>query len=120
MKSHRLGPHSRRHRLAFLDRRTYEAKLVEGFRAELIAHCGGAPNIVQAEIIERCCWVKLRCVLMDSKVNPGQFTQQDSNCYLAWASTLARLMARLDGGSEPEAAGDGLAAIHARLSETAA
>lgn len=120
MKSRRLGPHSRRHRLGFLDRRTYEAKLVESFRSDLIAHCGGAPNIVQAEIIERCCWVKLRCVLMDSKVNPGQFTQQDSNCYLAWASTLARLMARLDGAAPEPADDSSLAAIHARLNETAA
>ncbi len=102
MKSRGLGPHSRRHRLGFLDGRTFEARLHRKFRAELIAHIGGAPSIAQAAIIERAAWVQLRLAMMDSKVASGDFTEQDSHVYLAWANTLGRLLARL--GLQPAAA----------------
>jgi hypothetical protein len=102
MKTRGLGPHSRRHRLGNLDRRTYEAKVFEGFRAELTEHVGGKPNIVQAALIERCAWVRLRLAMMDTKVASGDFTEQDSHVYLAWANTLARLLNRL--GLQPAAA----------------
>jgi len=102
MKSRGLGPHSRRHRLGFLDGRTFEARLHRKFRAELIAHVGGAPSIAQAAIVERAAWVQLRLAMMDSKVASGDFTEQDSHVYLAWANTLGRLLARL--GLEPQAA----------------
>jgi hypothetical protein len=102
MKTRGLGPHSRRHRLGNLDRRTFEGKLYEEFRAELVRHVGGAPNVVQTAIIERCAWVRLRLAMMDSKVASGGFTEQDSRVYLAWASTLARLLGRL--GIQPATA----------------
>jgi hypothetical protein len=102
MKSRGLGPHSRRHRLGFLDGRTFEARLHRKFRTELIAHVGGAPSIAQAAIIERAAWVQLRLAMMDSKVATGDFTEQDSHVYLSWANTLGRLLSRL--GLEPAAA----------------
>jgi hypothetical protein len=95
MKTRGLGPNSRRHRLGSLDRRTHEAKLFEAFRTDLIAHVGGSPSVVEAALIERCAWVRLRLAMMDSKVASGSFTEQDSAVYLAWANTLGRLLARL-------------------------
>jgi hypothetical protein len=95
MKTRRLLPNSRRHRLGNLDRRTHESKLFEAFRAELVEHVGGHPNVVQSAIIERAAWVRLQCAMMDGKLALGRFTEQDSNVYLAWANTLARLLSRL-------------------------
>jgi hypothetical protein len=123
MKSRGLGPHSRRHRLGFLDGRTFEARLHRKFRAELIAHVGGAPSIAQTAIIERAAWVQLRLAMMDSKVASGDFTEQDSHVYLAWANTLSRLLTRL--GLQPAAAKpmdpyDYAALLNARDAETAA
>jgi hypothetical protein len=102
MKSRGLGPHSRRHRLGHLDRRTHEGKLYDEFHAKLLEHVGGSPTVAQAAIIERACWVNLRCSMMDAKVATGDFTEQDSNVYLAWANTLRRLLDAL--GLEPAAA----------------
>jgi hypothetical protein len=101
MKTRGLGPHSRRHRLGNLDRRTFEGKLFAEFRADLVEHAGGSPNVVQTALIERCAWVRLRLAMMDSKVASGTFTDHDSRVYLAWSNTLSRLLARL--GLEPAA-----------------
>ena len=102
MKPRGLGPHSRRHRLGHLDRRTFEGKLFDEFRTRLLEHVGGAPTVAQVAIIERACWVNLRCAMMDGKVATGDFTEQDSNVYLAWANTLRRLLDAL--GLQPAAA----------------
>jgi len=102
VKNRGIGPHSRRHRLGNIDRRTFEAKLFDEFRAELVAHVGGSPNVVQGAIIERACWLRLRCAMLDAKLAEGSFTDHDSRTYLAWANTLSRLLARL--GLEPQAA----------------
>jgi hypothetical protein len=123
MKTRALGPHSRRHRLGNLDRRTSEAKLFDEFRTELTQHIGSAPNIVQSALIERCAWVRLRLAMMDSKVASGGFTEQDSRVYLAWANTLSRLLIKLalqPPVDKPPTAAEALAAIHARLREHAA
>jgi hypothetical protein len=76
--------------------------LFDDFRAKLLEHVGGSPTVTQAAIIERACWVNLRCVMLDSKVATGNFTEQDSHCYLAWANTLRRLLDAL--GLEPATA----------------
>jgi hypothetical protein len=102
MKSRGLGPHSRRHRPGYLDGRTFEARLYKQFRDDLIAHVGGTPSIPQIAIIERCAWIRVRLALMDTKIANGEMTEQDSHCYLAWANTLTRLLARL--GLEPAGA----------------
>jgi len=95
MKTRGLGPHSRRHRLGHLDGRTYEAKLYKQFRDDLISHVGGSPSIPQAALIERCAWLRVRLGLMDSKIASGDFTEQDSNVYPAWANSLGRLLDRI-------------------------
>jgi hypothetical protein len=101
MKTRGLGPHSRRHRLGYLDGRTFEARLYRQFRDDLITHVGGTPSIPQAAIIERCAWIRVRLALMDTKIASADLTEQDSHCYLAWANSLGRLLARL--GLEPTA-----------------
>jgi len=78
-----------------LDGRTYEAKLYNEFRADLITHVGGTPSIPQAAIIERCAWLKVRIALMDTKVAQGGMTEQDSRVYLAWVGLMGRLLTRL-------------------------
>ncbi len=123
MKSRGLGPHSRRHRLGFLDGRTFEARLHRKFRAELIEHIGGSPNVVQVAIIERACWLQLRCAMLDAKLAEGSFTEHDSRTYLAWSGALGRTLARL--GLQPAAAKpmdpyEYAAMINAEESETAA
>jgi hypothetical protein len=121
MKSRGLGPHSRRHRLGYLDGRTIEARLYKQFRDDLIAHVGGTPSIPQIAIIERCAWIRVRLALMDTKIADGDMTEQDSHCYLAWANTLARLLARF-GLVEPAGAApvDPVAALHAHVAARAA
>src|SRR4051812_22257008 len=102
MKTRRLRANSRPHRFANLDRRTAEGRLFDRFRRELVEHVGGQPNVVQAAMIERAAWVRLRLALMDEKILAGGMTDQDSVVYLAWANTLRRLLVSLS--VEPAAA----------------
>ena len=116
----RLGPYSKEIKLAKPDMRTREGRLLKQIRARLTEQVGGAPSYGQQALIERIAWLQLRCAALDQRIIDGSFTEFDSKTYLAWAATLARLLARLDVAL-PEPAGDGsLAAIHARLSERAA
>jgi hypothetical protein len=48
-----LGPRSRPHMLAKLDKRTKEGKALAELRDELTRHVGGAPSAVQRVLIER-------------------------------------------------------------------
>jgi len=58
---------------------------MEHFRRELTKHVGGNPSIVEVALIERCCWLQLRMAMLDKKIASGRdFTQIDSNTYLAW------------------------------------
>src|SRR5258708_4162290 len=94
--AHKIGPHSRPHNLARVDGRTREAKLLRRVRAELTEHVGGSPTAVQRMLIERCAWLSIRLAMLDKKIESGKdFTQVDSNTYLAWNNSLVRTMARL-------------------------
>jgi hypothetical protein len=101
MKAHNVGAYSKTNRLGSLDGRTAEGKLYREFREELIDHCGGNPNIIQAALIAQCARIKLRITLMDEKMQRN-LTEHDSRTYLAWANTLSRLLMRL--GINPAAA----------------
>lgn len=39
--------------------------------------------------------MRLRLALMDEKLLAGEMTDIDSRCYLSWANSLGRLLARL-------------------------
>jgi hypothetical protein len=105
MKSRNIGPYSRRHRLGYIDRRTHEGKLLEEFRADLVEHCGGAPNTIQSVLIERAARMQLRLAMMDSKVAAGDLHEHDSRVYLAWANTLRRTLVALGVQSATTATG---------------
>ena len=120
MKTRGLKPNSRRHRLGYLDGRTYEAKLYYRFREDLTAHVGGAPSITQSAIIERCAWIRVQLALMDAKIADGSLTEHDSRSYLAWANTLSRLLAKLGLDAPTAPKPDPMAAIRAALADEAA
>jgi hypothetical protein len=93
---HEIGPHSRQHNLAKLDGRTKEAAIMRRVRTELTQHVGGHPNAVQRALIERCAWLSLRLAMLDKKIASGkEFTEIDSNTYLAWNNSLARTLDKL-------------------------
>ena len=102
-----IGPYSRPHTLAKLDRRTREARLMQPTRAALVAHVGGRPTAVQAALIEQAVQLHLRIAAIDRKfTETGQQTDRDSRTYLAWANTYGRLLARLGLAATPAASRD--------------
>jgi hypothetical protein len=96
-----IGPYSRPHVLAKLDRRTAESQLLENVRKELTAHVGGRPDAVQASIIERIAMLTLHAALMDQKMleDSGEgavgMSKADVDKYLSWTNAIARLVAKL-------------------------
>jgi len=92
-----LGPHSRPARLAKVDGRTKEARLMQAVRADLIAHLGGSPSAVQNRLIDRAALLSLHIELFDRRAleSGGPLTERDSRSYLAYSNSLTRLLARL-------------------------
>src|SRR6267378_3778676 len=78
-----------------IDGRTRAGRIAKAFRADLIEHCGGSPNIIQREIIERCVFLQLKCSLMDAKICAGRDTEYDSKTYCAWSASLQRSLLKL-------------------------
>lgn len=95
MKSRNVGPHSRPHRLAALDGRTHEGKLFNEFRADLFEHVGPNATMTQRALIDRACWVHLKCCLMDQEIAAGTLSEIDAKMYLAWANTERRILGQL-------------------------
>jgi hypothetical protein len=99
-----IRPYSSPDRLAKLDGRTKESRLVRETRAELLRHVGPNPSVVQRALIEQLEQIKLRLAVMDRKfIKTGAQTDLDSRTYLAWANTYGRLLERL-GVKEPSPA----------------
>ena len=91
-----VGPHSAAGKLAKLDGRTREARLMRDTRRELVAHCGGSPSATQRQMIEQAVQLTLRLALMDAHFSDtGELTATDSKAYLGWSNALVRLLARL-------------------------
>jgi hypothetical protein len=89
METHALGPHSRPHMLAKLDRRTRESRMLVAVRAELTAHVGGRPSAVQRALIERAARLSLYIEAMDrDSMESGTMTERNSRQYLAWSNSL--------------------------------
>jgi hypothetical protein len=92
----KIGPYSGQFSLVKVDGRTKEAALIRDVRDELTRYVGGKPNVVERALIERCCWLSLRIALLDRKLASGHdFTQIDSNVYLAWVGSLRRTISCL-------------------------
>jgi hypothetical protein len=94
--TYRPGAHSRASALARIDYRTNEGLIVKRFRQQLMDHIGGSPNTIQAELIERSVWLKLRILLLDKKIaEQKEFTLPDGNYYLSWVGHLRRNLTAL-------------------------
>ena len=86
-KRGKIGPYSRRLRrgaiggLIEIDGRSAEGRFIRHLEAELTAHVGGNPTIVQRLLIERL--IKIRCQLdrLDEKLAGGGWTDHDSRTY---------------------------------------
>ncbi len=91
-----IGPHSRPGRLAIIDGRRAEAKLMQSVRSDLARHCGGSPSTVQRMLIDRAAALTLRLHLMDRAAGQdGAMSERNGREYLAWHNSLVRTLARL-------------------------
>jgi hypothetical protein len=92
----KIGPHSRPYRLAKLDGRTREAKLLGTIRADLTEHFAGQPSATQKLVIDQAAQLALRLALMDRRLAEGGVqSEADSKTYISLANSYARLMSRL-------------------------
>ena len=100
-----IGPYSRPPALAKLDGRSSEARLMRKVRNDLVAHVGGKPSVTQSMLIERIVNLSLRVATMDRKFTAtGEMTEHDTATYLAWSSSLSRLLRELGmKGTAPRA-----------------
>ena len=65
-------------------------------REELTRDIGRTPSAIQSVLIERCVWLSLRRAQLDRKIASGRdFTEIDSNTYLAWNNSLVRTLRAL-------------------------
>jgi hypothetical protein len=89
-----LGPYTQAARLARVDGRSREGRLLRVVRDELTAQIG-KPTPAQTALIERAAWLSLRIAQLDVRMANGGFTDFDSKQYLAWSNTLTRLLRTL-------------------------
>lgn len=92
----RIGPHSRPDKLAIVDGRRAEAKLMRRVRDDLSKHVGGSPSATQKILIERAATLTLRLHLMDRQaLQDGAMSEKNGREYLCWANSLTRLLRQL-------------------------
>jgi hypothetical protein len=74
--------------------RLKEGRRLRAFRAALIAHCGGAPTLVQATLIDRAVMLQCHVSRMDEKaLRDGGLSDHATREYLAWSNSLGRTLA---------------------------
>jgi hypothetical protein len=93
--AHRIGVYSRQPALRKLDKRTREAGYMAWVRADLIAHVGGNPTIVQKMLIDRAAILSLRLAMADTKIIEDRLTLCDNNHIVAWQNALTRVLRTL-------------------------
>jgi hypothetical protein len=72
-----------------IDGRSREARALRRFRAQLIAHVGGNPNVAQEAMIQSICQLRLRLLALDqSFARLGTMTETESRHYRGWTSTF--------------------------------
>lgn len=81
----RLGPYSRKlHRGAIgdaIDGRSALGRFVRSLEAELTAHVGGKPSIVQRLLIDRIIRIRLQLDALDEKLAGGNWTPHDGRTH---------------------------------------
>jgi hypothetical protein len=71
-----------------IDGRSRAARAMRRFRAQLIAHVGGNPNVAQEALIQSICQLRLRLLALDqSFATTGRMTETESRHYRGWTST---------------------------------
>jgi hypothetical protein len=99
----RIGPHSRPKKLALLDGRRAEAKLMREVSDELTAHIGGKPTITQRMMIERAATISLRIRLLDRlTLSDAGLSEKNAREAVCWENALRRTLIALGikGASE--------------------
>jgi hypothetical protein len=100
-----IGPYSKPNRLAILDGRTLEAKLMARVRAELTQHLGSKVTAPQRILIDRCAALTLRLHLMDRETaQSGRMSEKNGREYLCWNNSLTRTLRTLglDAAATPK------------------
>jgi hypothetical protein len=64
-------------------------------RADLIAHVGGNPTIVQKMLIDRAAILSLRLAMADARIIDDRLTQFDNCQLIAWQNALTRTLVAL-------------------------
>jgi hypothetical protein len=100
--AHRIGVYSRAPVLRKLDKRTREAGYVAWVKADLTAHVGGNPTVVQRMLIDRATILSLRLAMADARIIEDRLTQLDNLQLIAWQNALTRTLTAL--GVRAEAA----------------
>ena len=97
----RAGPYSKSGAISLLDARSREAQFMRRVRAELIAHCGGRPNPVQRQLVERAVRLSLALELLDERMMHEGIETGGYNHYIAMSNALSRTLAKigLDGAA---------------------
>jgi hypothetical protein len=91
-----VGPYSKPNRIAVIDGRLAEAKLMSRVRRELTQHVGGRPSAAQRSLIDRAAALSLRLHLMDREsARSGEMSERNGRQYLAWNNSLQRLLAQI-------------------------
>ena len=97
-----IGPYSKPNRLAILDGRTMEAKLMARIRRELTEHVGGSPTATQRILIDRAAALSLRLQLMDREAaRSGDMSERNGRQYLAWSASLTRVVKQIGLNEAP-------------------
>jgi hypothetical protein len=89
----KVGPYSKPNRIAVIDGRLAEAKLMARIRRELTQHVGGKPSAAQRILIDRAAALSLRLHLMDREsARFGEMSERNGRQYLAWSNSLSRTL----------------------------
>jgi ribulose 1,5-bisphosphate synthetase/thiazole synthase len=97
-----IGPRFRNATLAKRDGRTRPARMLKSLRADLIAHIGGQPSIVQAALIDRACQISLHIAFMDRRFAEGGIPSGDEiQTYTTLSDSLVRVLHDLGVASSP-------------------
>jgi hypothetical protein len=93
------GPYSTDGTIAKLDRRFKEMRYLQRCRDELTAHVGGAPTLIQRQLIERAAILMFRVRMMDRRLledGGSAFTNNDQAQFCAFSNSLSRTLVLLD------------------------
>lgn len=101
-----------------------EGRLFLAIRREMVAHVGGQPSATQRALIDRLAWLQVHLARMDARMmQTGEMTEHTGKQYLAWANSVARMLAQLGLASpaprqlSPEEALSAIRLMHQRQAD---